>query len=492
MHAERACLGAALLDNALLRGPLGVLAVDDFLLSAHREIFRSMLQADSDGLPFDILTLAESLQHQNRLEAVGDVAYLSSLIDGVVIDPPTLIQRHAATVIRFSRLRRLQKIADQLSRSTQEPGADPTRLLEQLETTVRDFREGYDLDGNLLPVAPHGSARRAELLTLATVEAKPVEWLWKPYLPVGMLAMLSGDPGAGKTYVALAIAAAITTGRVPYTGESCEPCDVLCLSVENSPEYVLRPRFDVLGGDPNRFHVLQGAITGDGKNALREGVRLSDVSLLRDGLQRTRARFVIVDPIQSYLGAQVDAHRFNETRPVMDGLSRLAEEFHCLVLLLRHLGKAKASRAIHQGLGSIDLTGAVRTELMAGSTADAPSERGIVHVKSNLGELGPSLGYVIKADGSFEWTGESGLTASALLSRESGVEDAGALEEAKDFLADALIGGVRPAKDVEAEAEQRGITRRTLKRAKKLLGVRSRKCGMTGAWEWFLPEGGQE
>ena len=278
---------------------------------------------------------------------------------------------------------------------------------------------------------------------------------------------------------------------MPYTGEHREPCDVLCLSVENSPEYVLRPRFDALGGDPNRFHVLQGAITGEGKNALREGVGLSDVSLLRDGLQRTRARLVIVDPIQSYLGAQVDAHRFNETRPVMDGLSRLAEEFHCLVLLLRHLGKAKASRAIHQGLGSIDLTGAVRTELMAGCTPDDPSQRAIVHVKSNLGELGPSLGYIIEADGSFRWTGESKLTAAVLLAPESNDEETGAMAEAKDFLSSALAQGARPAKDVEAEARQEGIRERTLKRAKKLLGVRSRKCGMTGAWEWYLAEGGQ-
>jgi hypothetical protein len=473
-----------------MRTSLECLSVLDFGLSAHRELFALMLHSNHEEQPFDVLTLVESLRQQNRLEGIGGVAYLSSLIDGVVAHP-ALIRRHAEEVIRFSQLRRLQKVADQLARNTEEPGAEPTRLLEQLETTVRALQEGCDLEGNLLPVAPHGPTRRAELLTLSTVEAKAVEWLWKPYLPFGMLAMLSGDPGAGKTFIALAIAAAITTGRVPYTDESCEPSDVLCLSVENSPEYVLRPRFDALGGDSNRFHILKGAITGEGKNALRHGVCLSDVSLLRDALQRTKARLVIVDPIQSYLGAQVDAHRSNETRPVMDGLSRLAETFQCLVLLLRHLGKARASRAIHQGLGSIDLTGAVRSELMAGCKADDPTERAIVHVKSNLGESGPSLGYVIDADGSFRWTGESDLTASALLSPESGVEDAGALEEAEDFLANTLGGSARSVNEILVEAQRLGISKRTLKRAKKSKGVQSRKGGMTGGWEWALPEGCQ-
>ncbi len=109
--------------------------------------------------------------------------------------------------------------------------------------------------------------RRAEILTLSDVQARKVDWLWKPFLAYRTLAMLSGDPDAGKTFIALAIAAALTVGATPYTGEPCEPCDVLYLSVENSPECVLRPRFDSLGGDAKRFHLLQGSIAGEGEEA---------------------------------------------------------------------------------------------------------------------------------------------------------------------------------------------------------------------------------
>ena len=488
-EAERACLGAALLDNSVLRGPLAELAVDDFYLAANREVFALMLQSYEEGLPFNILTLVESLQ-KDRLGAIGGVEYLDILIDGVVLHSG-LIKRHAEAVIRFSRLRQIEKLADHMGRQTAEPGADPEQLLEQLAGTVDALRAGYDLDGNLLPYEPRLLSRRPEILTLSQVEAKEVDWLWKPYLANGMLAMLSGDPGAGKTYIALAIAASITAGRVPCTGEHREPADVLYLSEENSPEHVLRPRFDSLGGDPSRFHILRGSVTGNGKRTERGGVRLSDVQLLSDALQRTNARLVIVDPIQSYLGAEVDAHRSNETRPVMDGFSRLAEEFDCCILLVRHLSKAQTGKAIHRGLGSIDLSGAVRTELLVGCSPDEPAQRALVQVKSNLGQFGPSLGYVIEADGTFRWTGESQLTASTILAPELNGEEPGARADAKEFLLSVLAQGPRPAKDVMAEAGQEGISERTLKRAKKELNVRSDKPQMNGGWEWSLPEEGQ-
>jgi hypothetical protein len=487
---ERACLGAALLDNSLLRGPLSELAVDDFFLAANRELFALMLESSEEGLPFDIIALVTISQQKNSLDAVGGIEYLAMLTDGVVLHPG-LTKRHADTVIRLSRLRQIEGLIDRMGRQIEEPRADPEQLLERLAGAVHSLQTGFDLDGNLLPYEPRLLSRRAEILTLSQVEAKEVNWLWQPYLANGMLGMLSGDPGAGKTYIVLAIAAAVTTGRVPCTGEHRELADVLYLSVENSPEHVVRPRFDSLGGNAGRFHILRGSVVGNGRKAERGSVRLSDLQLLRDALQQTKARFVIVDPIQSYLGAEVDAHRSNETRPVMDGLSRLAEDFGCCILLVRHLSKAPTGKAIHRGLGSIDLTGAVRTELLTGCSPDDPAQRALVQLKSNLGQFGPSLGYVITADGRFSWTGESQLTSSAILGPELNAEESGALAEAKNFLVTVLAEGARPAKDVETEASQAGISERTLTRAKKALNVCSNKHLMNGGWDWSLPEEGQ-
>jgi hypothetical protein len=264
----------------------------------------------------------------------------------------------------------------------------------------------------------------------------------------------------------------------------------LYLSIENSAECVLRPRFDALAGDPARLQLLKGFVTGSGKDAARGAVWLSDQTLLRAALEETRPAMVVVDPIQSYLGKEVDAHRSNETRPVLDGLAHLAEEFRCCILLVRHLSKSQTGRAIHRGLGSIDLTGAVRTELLAGTAADGSQQRAIVQIKNNLGQFGESLGYGID-DGIFRWTGKSDLTAASLFAAEPGSDEASALGEAKEFLREILHVEPRKEVDIVAEARQAGISKSTLKRAKAQLSVKSRKSGMNGGWVWALAEESQ-
>jgi hypothetical protein len=480
--SQKAVLGSVLLDGSLLRGPVAELAVSDFVGSADRAIYGEMLRLSEDGKRFDEVTLAQTLSDRRLLENVE--AYIGSLIDGAVPDHE-LVKKHVEKIQRLSKLRRLQKLHETLG-SNVTKRADPDRLLQVLDGAVQSLKAGYDLDGDFLPYAPRDLSRRPELVTLSQVEAKEVNWLWRPYLPCGMLAMLSGDPGAGKTFVALAVSAAVTVGRVPFTGEPRTPADVLYLSVENSPEHVLRPRFDLLGGDPSRFHLLRGSVIGQGKQAERGSVKLSDVQLLSDAFQRTQAHLIIVDPIQSYLGANVDAHRSNETRPILDQLARLAEENKACVLLVRHLSKSSTTKAIHRGLGSIDFTGAVRTELLVGSLPDDPSRRALVQVKSNLGQLGKSLGYSIERDGSFRWTGETQVTAGELLAAESAPEEQSEIERAGEFLSDALAGGF-PLKVKELEAAS-GVNERTLRRAAKRLGVQRSRDGEKGPWLWTLPE----
>jgi len=490
-RAQNTALGGALMDNSLMNGPLACLSVSDFVGSAHQSIYELMLELSAEGEIFDVGTLVQIFEERRLLDKTVLHSDLASLIDGIVPEPD-LVKRSVETIQRFAQLRRLHSVGEDLVHKARETGADPSHVLVHLSDAVQKMQAGCDLDGDLLPVGPRNLLRQPEIINLSQVEAREVDWLWRPYLPNRMLAMLSGDPGAGKTYIAMAISAAVTLGKEPQTHKPGEPADVLCLSMENSPEYVLRPRFDKLGGDPSRFHILRGSVVGEGKHALRDSVKLSDVSLLNDALTKTKARLVIVDPIQSYLGADVDAHRSNETRPVLDGLARLAEEHKCCILLVRHLSKAPTGRAIHRGLGSIDLTGAVRSELLAGSAPDDAAQRALVQVKSNLGQFGASIGYEIQADGTFHWTGESQLTASAILAPELNGEETGPMTEAKDFLLRALSRGARPSRDVQDEAQHEGISERTLKRAKKVLGVVSRKCGMDGIWECALPEGGQE
>lgn len=380
-------------------------------------------------------------------------------------------------------MRRFGETAQRLA----EAQTDPHELIERLENGLQSLRSGYDLNGQLLPYAPRNLARRPDLVTLSSVEAKPVPWLWRPYLSYGMINLLSGEPGCGKTFLALAFAASLSVGKIPYTGEACQPHDVVYLSIENSPEYCVRPRFDSLEGDANRIHVLQGAVTGDGPKARREGVRLSDIPLLESAIKQSNARFLVVDPIQSFLGGEVDMHRSNETRPILDGLATLAQKYGVCILILRHFAKSTTGSAINRGLGSIDLTGAARTELHAGRRDE---QSAMVHAKSNIGEIGGSIGYEIKT-GLFRWTGETSITANDLASAGGMTEeDRDAVNEAAQCLADMLRGGPKLASEIASEMKDLGVSNATMRRAKLKLGVKSRKkAGQKyGQFEWFLED----
>jgi RecA-family ATPase len=470
--SQRAVLGSILLDNNLLRGPLCDLSVRDFSGVLDQEVYGAMLQLSEDSQTFGVVELAAVLKKSGHFRNGDSEIYLDGLTDGVVPQADR-VAWHVKIIQDQAKLRRLCGLCETLQRESRELTANASQLVERFAQQVNVIHSRCDLERN---------SRRPEILNLFLVQGQEVPWLWKPYLATGMLAMLSGDPGAGKTFLALAIAAALTVGRLPYTSDPCFPTDVLYLSEENSPEHVVRPRFDLLGGDAHRFHLLRGSIVGEGKRARRGCVKLSDVELLSDSLKKTGAKLVVVDPIQSYLGAEVDVHRSNETRPVLDGLARLAEEHEACILLVRHFAKSPAGRAIHRGLGSIDLTGAVRTELHAGSVDE---QRALVHAKSNVGQIGQSLGYCIAADGSFRWTGKSELTAVDLQEAESTREQRSDIDEACDYLEQTLAAGPRKVRELE---EGTDVHPRTLRRAAQKLGVRRTRDGERGAWIWELEQ----
>jgi Bifunctional DNA primase/polymerase, N-terminal/AAA domain len=356
---------------------------------------------------------------------------------------------------------------------------------EKVRKIAHDIPARYPNSKSEPEPTPH---LRPDLVCLADVEPRRVDWLWEPYIPARMLSMISGDPSGGKTYVALAIAADLSRGKL-CDGRIVDPANTLYLTCENPIAECIRPRFDLLGGDPARFFLLKGVLFDVDEEGWR-GVTLTDIPILDAAIKDNHARLVVADPVQGYLGAGVDMHRSNETRPVLDGLARLAEKHNCAVLLVRHLSKQIGGKAIHRGLGSIDLTAAARSEMLAGSPPDDPDTRALIHIKSNVGRMGHALGYTIDHEGRFSWTGESSLTAADLLAAPAGPGDR-KLAEASGWLTEQLKTGSRDQKQLRHTAEQAGIAYRTLRRAKDALGVHSYKVRLSGPWVWSLIEGGK-
>jgi len=320
------------------------------------------------------------------------------------------------------------------------------------------------------PAAIEGSA---DIVYLSDLQLRPVEWLWQDRLASGTLSMISGEPGSGKTWVALAIAAALSRGRAPFTGEKLKPCTVLYASMEHDSSEVIHPRFARLNGDGARFVVLRGAVSAP--------------SVLEDALQRTHARLLILDPFDSLFGPGGDLHQPRETRSLLGTLANLAEKHRCCILLIRHLDKRGPGRPARRGHGSTEISAALRTEFLAGASPDAPSQPTLLQVKSNLGPLALPLAYKIDDAGNFLWTGPSTLTPEEVLAtRPTG---AGRPERrfAGEWLRQYLQDGCETQGTIERDAERDGVKIATLRRAKFDLGVRSARDGANGCWYWALP-----
>jgi hypothetical protein len=344
--------------------------------------------------------------------------------------------------------------------------------------------------------------KRPQVVTLSTVPPEPVLWLWEPYIPRRKLTVVEGDPGMGKTWLMLQIAAAISRGAgLPgRDGQQQETQTagqaVLYLSAEDGLADTLRPRLDAAGADCAHIHALTGWRAQEGERVTTGSITLADMPVIAAAIATYRPALVILDPLQAYLGAKTDMHRANEVRPLLAELVQLAAQHDCAMVCVRHLSKAPQSRAIYRGLGSIDFTAAARSVLLIGEEPRAQhaddaddgltaSRRILAHSKSSLAPQGPSLRFLLQ-EGTFAWAGTSPLTANELAAGAQRMpRRTTEVQKAEAWLSQYLRTGPHPAKAGVEEAARQGIAVRTLKRAKQALGVHSQKVG--DLWYWHAP-----
>jgi hypothetical protein len=332
--------------------------------------------------------------------------------------------------------------------------------------------------------------RRLVVQRVGDVPAERVGWLWPRWLPLGKLAVLDGDPGQGKSTVSLEIAARISRGGTMPDGVGIEaPAGVVILSAEDGVGDTIRPRLEAAGADLDRIHAVQ-AVVSDGE-ALLPTLPL-DAGLLGDVVAEVDAGLVIVDPLMAYLDGATNSHRDHDVRRALVPLAQVAEQQGCTVLVIRHLNKMQGGRAVHRGGGSIGIIGAARVGLLAGQHPTDDGLRVLAVAKSNLAALPSPLAYRLSEDqdrgcARVEWVGPVELRADDLVAHYD-PQESSALEEAVAFLRVELAQGPRPAREIEAAAAQASISESTLKRAKPIAPVVSKKVG--DRWLWHLE--GQE
>jgi hypothetical protein len=333
-------------------------------------------------------------------------------------------------------------------------------------------------------VAGTSAAAPGAVRCLADIAPQAVSFLWEPYLPLGKLTLLEGDPGQGKSWLAAAIAAAGSRGRGLPGLAAFPPFRTLFLTAEDGLPDTLRPRLESLGADCGAVFACDQPLALD----LEIGL-----ATLAQALAAFAPRLVVVDPLVAFLGRATDIYRANEVRSVLAPLVKLVERHGCALLAVRHLNKAKLGRTLYAGQGSIDFTAAARSVLLAGSAAEDADAHALIHIKSNLAPHGPALAYHLLP--AFLWQGPSRLTANDLLAAAAPADEASAEDDARTFLRSTLAGpDPLPARLVLNAARDAGISQRTLKRAKRKEGVRTtrRGFGAGSTWLWSLPEAGAE
>lgn len=360
------------------------------------------------------------------------------------------------------------------------------------------------------------------LVRLADVAPQSIEWLWPGRIPRAKLMVLSGDPGLGKSVLTLDVAARVTTGASWPDGGAPPVGDVVLLSAEDNVADTIRPRFDVLGGNPARLHVLQAIRDKSGNRT----VDLSkDIGRIEEALTATSALFVVIDPVDAYLGAQTDSHKNASVRRVLAPLSALAERTGATILMVMHLSKTEDRKAVYRTLGSIGFVGAARVGLVVdlhpddkNRPVDETSRRVLATTKSNVSAEAPKLAYrVVSACpqcrtvglgpvcgacgrtsvGLLLWSDEAvrPMTTDELLGARTGgageTGSQGPREDARRFLTEAIADG----EEVEAAglfkvAAENGISKKTLIRAKAELGIHARMVDRgTPRQRWFWSRG---
>ena len=341
-------------------------------------------------------------------------------------------------------------------------------------------------DGKYLSEAIYGlreppQEETVEIIRMSEVDTQTVEWLWKPYIPFGKVTIIQGNPGEGKTTLALCLCAACTNRKPFPLMPEHEPFNVIYQTAEDGLGDTVKPRLMEAEADLDRVLVIDES---------KQELSLSD-ERIEKAIRQNGARLIILDPIQAYVGEKTDMNKANEIRPIFRRLAEVAGRTACAVILIGHLNKAAGGQSAYRGLGSIDFRAAARSVLLIGRVKREPNIRVIVHDKSSLAPEGKPMAFCLDPETGFEWVGEYDITADELLSGAGG-NTATKTEQAETLILDLLADeNEMTSEEVMKAAAEVGISERTLKTARRNLETRIEVKRRGNQWYYRLKSAAQ-
>lgn len=374
--------------------------------------------------------------------------------------------------IRVKRLERLEVTARQ--RGATPAQMEDWHMLRNRELDVEWMLNRDSVRSKARWVALQGSP----LQTIASVQPREAEYLAEPYLPRGMITILAGHAGQGKTTLALWLASHVSNGDLMPGGK---PGNVYYFTTENDESIVLRPRLEAMDARLDRVMVMRS----DARQLTLTDPRLFEMHKIFDG----KPDLIIFDPVQSYVGKKLDMNRTDDVRFMMDNLNKLLHATNAAVVLICHTKKAPMGfngRPCELINGSSDFVNAARSVCFLGRDPARPDVCVVAQEKNSLGLPGASLAFTIGEDGAVHWSDEEcELTAAQILtySDEKRRHAARPSERAQAALRDLLAKNekMRSTDILEACAKQ-GISRSAVYRARDELPIQKQRTGMGSFW----------
>ncbi|MCD8086380.1 MAG: AAA family ATPase [Clostridiales bacterium] len=309
------------------------------------------------------------------------------------------------------------------------------------------------------------------------VQSKTVRWLWYPFIAIGKITILQGDPGDGKSTMMLNLISEISTGGTTPDGKALgAPRRVLYQCSEDGLEDTIKPRLEKCGADCRNVGFI---------NEETGGALTLDDERLRQAIMEYRPRFVVIDPIQAYIGGGADLQVAGKARKLMSRLSMWAGVYECAIVLVGHLNKKEGQKDLYRSFGSIDVVASARSVLQVERDEEDQSIRVVHQIKNSLGPTGGCFRFEIRPETGFKWLGcDLAAGQENLPAKIEPPVFTTKMERAAHLIRQLLADGDMSSKEIYERLSEQGIGHRTAEDTKKEIGVRCYR--KMKSWYWSL------
>lgn len=375
-----------------------------------------------------------------------------------------------------------------------EYSEDFIQWLQRLPETTDAVAALDELVSNTKPIQQPGLV----VTSLNDVSEVDTKWLWNSRIPLENITLLAGDGGLGKSWLALDLAAKVSSGTAwPDDRNTPNPAgDVFLLDNENHPG-ILKKRLRTSGADMSRIHLVKGVVHPESDGVDMFSLDRDLRHLEREIRKFPETRLVVIDVLGAYIGSGTDTHKDSDVRRCLMPLADFAERLGIAVLALHHLNKG-ASKALYRITGSGAFGNTCRAVWLVSSDEEDQSNnprRLFTCVKNNLATKPSGLAFNFgpspNGDIQLQWDSEPVMmTADEALGEPNKARLP--RHEAEEYLRIRLADGPVSSQDLKSEiTECETFSWKTAIRASNVLGVRKSPVlgekGRATYWEWSLP-----